>query len=96
MTPEDRLSAFLKADASPVRDVVFETQVMRRVAGRELATTLMTAAVMALAGGVVLWACAPMLSAVVEPLARMLAPVAAGLGIAVTVVLLAQGLLRRV
>lgn len=79
MTPEDRLAAFLSADAGPVRttvDAVFVAEVMQGVARRELRLKLASAAVTAVAAGAVLWACAPVLDLAVRMLAPVLAPAA--------------------
>jgi predicted nucleic acid-binding protein len=79
MTPEDRLAAFLSADAAPTRptvDAVFVAEVMQGVARRELRLKLTSAAVTAVTAGAVLWACAPVLDLAVRMLAPVLAPAA--------------------
>ncbi len=79
MTREDRLAAFLSADAAPVRpavDAVFVAEVMQDVARRELRLKLASAAVTALAAGMVLWACAPVLDLAVQTMAPVLLPAA--------------------
>lgn len=76
MTAEQRLAAFLREGQAPERDPAFSEAVMRRVARRELAARLASSAVLAAAAAAALWAVAPFLSAVVEPLARTLAPAA--------------------
>lgn len=95
MTAEDRLSAFLSEGQGPARDLAFEVEVMQRVAGRELLRTLGVAGLFAAAGGVVLWAVAPMLTPVIEPAAALAAPAAAILAVTAGVVLFGQGVLRR-
>lgn len=84
MSPEDRLTAFLSRDDTPVRhaaastaaDAVFVAEVMQRVARHELSVKLVSAAVTALAAGAVLWACSPVLDLTVRTLAPVLTPIA--------------------
>lgn len=95
MTAEDRLSAFLNEDRGPARDLAFELEVMQRVAGRELLRTVGVSALFAGAGGVVLWAVAPMLTPLIEPAAALAAPAAAILTVTAGLVLFGQGMLRR-
>jgi hypothetical protein len=76
MTAEQRLAAFLREDQGPSRDPVFADAVMRRVARRELAVRLATSAVFAAAAAAALWASAPAISAIVEPVARTMFPAA--------------------
>ena len=92
MTAEQRVAAFLGEEAVPRQDLVFVDAVMRRVARRELATRLSTSAVFATAAAVGLWACAPALSAIVEPLAQTLLPAAVLLTLTAAFVLFSQGL----
>jgi hypothetical protein len=99
MTPEDRLAAFLSADAAPARpavDAAFVAEVLQRVARRELQLKLASAAVTAAAAGAVLWACAPVLNLAVQALAPVLLPAAGILTLAAAAGLLgAQVLTRR-
>lgn len=104
MTPDERLAAFLSEDAAPVRsgsarpsvDALFVAEVMQAVGRRELGIKLASAAVTALAAGLVLWACAPVLDLAVQTLAPVLLPVAGILTVAAAVVVLGgQGLVRR-
>lgn len=99
MTPEDRLAAFLSADAAPARpavDAVFVAEVMQQVAWRELKLKLASAAVTAVAAGAVLWTCAPALDLAVSTLAPVLLPVGGILTLAAAVSLLGgQILIRR-
>jgi hypothetical protein len=99
MTPEDRLAAFLSADAAPARpavDAAFVAEVMQGVARRELRLKLASAAVTAVAGGAVLWACAPVLNLAVQTLAPALLPAAGILTLAAAISLLGgQVLMRR-
>jgi len=99
MSPEDRLAAFLSADAASARpavDAAFVAEVMQRVARRELQVKLASAAVTALAAGAVLWACAPVLNLAVQTLAPVLLPAAGILTLAAAAGLLgAQVLTRR-
>lgn len=91
MSPEDRLAAFLSADAAPARpavDAAFVAEVMQRVARRELRLKLASAAVTATAAGAVLWACAPVLNLAVQALAPALLPAAGVLTLAAGVVVL--------
>ncbi|MFZ0269864.1 hypothetical protein [Caulobacter sp.] len=91
MTSEDRLIAFLSADTAPVRpavDAVFVAEVMQGVARRELWLKLVSAAVTAVAGGAVLWACAPVLDLAVRMLAPVLLPAAGILTLVAAVSLL--------
>lgn len=90
MTAEQRLSAFLQEGRGPDRDPVFTTEIMRRVARRELGYRLATSAVLAAAAAVGLWACAPILNAVLVPMAHTLPPVAALLTLTAVFVLVTQ------
>jgi len=92
MTAEQRLSAFLQEGRGPEQDPVFAAEVMRQVASRELAFRLATSAVLATAAAVGLWASAPVLTAVIEPMARALPPVAALLTLTAVFVLMSQNL----
>lgn len=98
MSPEDRLAAFLSADAAPTRpavDAAFVAEVMQRVARRELQVKLASAAVTALAAGAVLWACAPVLNLAVQALAPVLLPAAGILTLAAAAGLLGGQILMR-
>lgn len=99
MTPEDRLAAFLSADAVPARpavDAAFVAEVMQGVARRELRLKLASAAVTAVAAGAVLWACAPVLDLAVRTLAPVLLPACGILTLAAAASLLGgQILIRR-
>jgi hypothetical protein len=99
MTPEDRLAAFLSADAAPARpavDAAFVAEVMQQVARRELRLKLASAAVTAMAAGAVLWACAPALNLAVQTLGPVLLPAAGILTLAAAASLFgAQVLTRR-
>ena len=90
MTAEQRLSAFLREERGPEQDPVFAAEVLRQVARRELMLRLRTSAVLAAAAAVGLWACAPVLSAVIEPMARALPPVAALLTLTAAFVMIIQ------
>ena len=92
MTAEQRLAAFLGEDQAPRQDAVFSAQVMRRLARRELAAGLAYSAVLAAAAAAALWAIAPALSAVIEPVARTLAPAAFLLTLTAAFVMFSQGL----
>ncbi|MDP1736486.1 MAG: hypothetical protein Q8L23_03490 [Caulobacter sp.] len=92
MTAEQRLAAFLREGQAPQRDPAFAVQVMRRVARRELAARLGISAVLAATAAAALWAVAPALSAVIEPLARTLAPAAVLLTLTAAFVMVTQGL----
>jgi len=103
MTPEDRLAAFLSQDDVPARnaaastalDAVFVAEVMQRVARHELSVKLGSAAVTALAGGAVLWACSPVLNLAVQALAPVLTPTAGILTLVAAASLLGGQLLAR-
>lgn len=98
MTPEDRLTAFLSANAVPARpavDAAFVAEVMQRVAGRELLLKLASAAVTAAAAGAVLWACAPVLNLAVQALAPVLLPAAGILTLAAVAGVLGSQILSR-
>lgn len=92
MTAEQRLAAFLSEGEGPQQDRVFSDAVMRRVARREFAAGLVTSGVFAAVAAVALWACAPVLSVVLEPLARMLLPAAILLTLTAAFVLFSQSL----
>lgn len=96
MTAEDRLSAFLGEGRGPVRDPAFDAEVMQRVARREFARTVTTAAALAASGAAALWACAPALSAVIVPAAADLAPAAAMLALTGVAIVVGQSILRRI
>lgn len=95
MTAEDRLSAFLSEGQGPARDLAFEVEVMKRVAGRELLRAVGVSGLFAGAGGIVLWALAPMLTPVIEPAAAFAAPAAAILAATAGLVLFGQGMMQR-
>jgi len=101
MTPEERLAAFLSEDDAPSRpastavNALFVAEVMQRVARRELAVTLASAATTALAGGAVLWACAPVLDLAVRTLAPALTPTAGILTLVAAASLLGGRMLAR-
>jgi hypothetical protein len=99
MTPEERLAAFLSAEAVPARpavDAMFVAEVMQGVARRELRLKLVSAAVTAVAAGAVLWACAPVLNLAVQTLAPALLPAAGILTLAAAASLFGgQALMRR-
>lgn len=92
MTAEQRLAAFLSDDEGPKQDPAFTDGVLRRVARRELVTRLSACAVFSAVAAVALWACAPALSAVLEPLARTLFPAAVLLTLTAAFVLFGQSL----
>jgi hypothetical protein len=74
----------------------FVAEVMQRVARRELQLKLTSAAATAVAAGVVLWVCAPVLNLAVHALAPVLSPAAGILTLAAAASLLgAQVLTRR-
>lgn len=98
MTPEDRLAAFLAEDDAPRRpavDALFVAEVMQRVARRELGVKLASAAATALAAGVVLWACAPVLNMAVHTVVPALVPTVGVLAFALTLTLLGDRMLTR-
>ncbi|MBX3480730.1 MAG: hypothetical protein KF842_10025 [Caulobacter sp.] len=72
MTPDEKLAAFFDADRAPAAAPAFNAAVMERVARRELVRALLTGAVLALGGGVALWATAPVLATALEPLSQSL------------------------
>ncbi|CAN1508270.1 hypothetical protein MCEMIH16_00715 [Caulobacteraceae bacterium] len=92
MTAEQRLSAFLQEGQGPEHDPVFIAEISRRVARRELLLGLTNSAVLAVAAAVVLWACAPALSALIEPVSRMLAPAAAVLTLTIAFLMISRNL----
>lgn len=92
MTAEQRLATFLRAGRGPEQDPVFAAEVMRQVALRELAVKLGTSAVFAAAAAVGLWACAPILNAVLEPVSRMLYPAAVVLTLTAAFLAISQSL----
>lgn len=92
MTAEQRLSAFLQEGRGPEQDPVFAAEVLRQVARRELVVRLATSAVLAAAAAVGLWACAPILNAVIEPMALALPPVAAALTLTAVFVAISRNL----
>ncbi len=98
MSPDDRLAAFLSEDAvsaRPAVDSIFVAEVMQAVARRELGLKLASAAVTALAAGMVLWGCAPVLNLAVQTLAPVLLPAAGMLTLAATVGVLGVQVLTR-
>ncbi len=99
MSPDDRLAAFLSQDAAcsarPAVDSIFVAEVMQVVARRELGLKLASAAVTALAAGMVLWGCAPVLNLAVQTLALVLLPAAGMLTLAATVGVLGVQVLTR-
>lgn len=93
MTAEQRLQAFLADAEGPKQDPGFSGRVMRRVARRELVRQLATSGAFAAAAAAVLWACAPALSAVIEPVARSLFPAAILLTLTAGFLVMSQALL---
>jgi hypothetical protein len=92
MTAEQRLAAFLQEGQGPGQDPDFSDAVMRRVARRELLAGLATSGVFAAAAAAVLWACAPALTALVEPVAQTLYPVAGLLACTAAFIVISQSL----
>lgn len=88
---DQRLRALFAADAPPARDPLFSTAVMAEVARRRFLGDVALLSVVALVGGVILWALWPSLTPVVTSLSEGLAPVAACLTLAAIVVVLAGG-----
>jgi len=86
MSPDDQLSAFLGETPKQSRADIFTAEVMKRVERQVFLERLGTAAVGAVAIGLVLWACAPALNAAVTTIAPNLAPTAAILAFAAAVV----------
>jgi hypothetical protein len=95
MTADDQITAFLRQERPPARDLAFESAVMRQVADRVLRQSLLVALVVSLAGGVALWAAAPALVRGLEPLANSLFSGVAVLAAAVTVLALVGPVGRR-
>ena len=95
MTPDERIASLLRQDMPPARDTAFECAVMRQVADRALCQSLLVALVVSLVGGLVLWAAAPALVRVLEPLANSLFSGVAVLAAAVTVLALVGPVGRR-
>lgn len=98
MSPDDRLAAFLSENAVPARpavDALFVAEVMQAVGRRELRLKLASAAVTAVAAGLVLWACAPALDLTVRTLAPILLPAAGMLTLAAAASLLGGQMLMR-
>ena len=93
MTPDDRLAAFLGEAPAPRASDVFVTEVMEAVERRAFLDRLLVGGAAALAGGVVLWACSPVLNLAVETLAPTLFPVAGMLVLAIGAALLGDRLL---
>lgn len=93
MTPEDRLAAFLGEVPPPRASDVFVTEVMEAVERRAFFDRLMAGGAAALAGGAVLWACAPVLNLAVDRLAPTLAPVGGMLALALAAAMLGGRLL---
>ena len=90
MKAEQRLESFLREGRGPEWDPVFAAEVMRQVAWRELVLKLGTSAVLATAAAVGLWACAPLLNAIIEPVSRMLYPAAAVLTLTAALLVISQ------
>ena len=88
MTPEERIASLLRHDRPPARDTAFETRVMQQVAGRALRQSLLMALVVSGTGGLALWAVAPALVRVVEPLSNSLFGGAAVLAATLTVLVM--------
>jgi Mg/Co/Ni transporter MgtE len=82
-------------EPAPKTDVAFVAEVMQRVARRELGVRLAVGAAWAVAGGAMLWACAPVLNLAVANLAPVLTPAAGMLALIGAGVVLGAPLLRR-
>lgn len=77
MTLDDQLAAFLGETPRQSRADLFSAEVMKEIERRVFVDRLWAAAAGAVAIGMVLWACAPVLDLAVSRLAPSLAPVAA-------------------
>ena len=95
MTVDDQIAALLRQDRPPARDSAFETAVMRQVAAKALRQSLLTALLLSGAGGLALWASAPALARVLEPLANSLFSGAVVLAATLTVLVLVGQVERR-
>lgn len=93
MTSDDKIAAFLGA-ARPAPAPAFNAAVMKAVARREMERSLALAAMAAIAGGVVLWALAPLLASVLEPAAQSMATGVAVLVATLSLVGMGQMVLR--
>jgi hypothetical protein len=62
MTPDDILNAYLKADAAPARDLVFEATVAERVARRRAVASVAALVPWCAAAAAGLWGLQPALS----------------------------------
>jgi hypothetical protein len=95
MTPDEKIAAFL-GSARPATDApAFNAEVMQRVAREEFGRAMAYVAIAALVGGLMLWAVAPILSVVAEALAPTLITGAGLLVVTVSLVVMAEGYLRR-
>jgi|GEM_PF-1832469 hypothetical protein len=95
MTPDERIAFLLRQDRPPARDTTFESAVMRQVAGRTLRQSLLKALVVSWTGGLALWAAAPALVRILEPLSNSLFGGAAVLAATLTVLVLVGQIGRR-
>ncbi|MBI1406092.1 MAG: hypothetical protein GC145_08205 [Caulobacter sp.] len=95
MTPDEKLAAFFDAGRPPVAEPAFNAAVMERVARRELVGALVTGAGLAVSGGVVLWATAPILATALEPLSQSLLTGTGLLVATLSLVALGERLLRK-
>lgn len=77
MTPDDKLQAFLAADAAPASDPAFAARVAEAVARRRLRTALGWSAGLALALTLFAWALAPVMADVLPVLSTQGLPLAA-------------------
>ena len=86
MTPDEQITVFLRQGRPAVQDTAFEMAVMTQVAGRALRQSIQAALLISAAVGLVLWAAAPALVRVLEPLANSLFSGVAVLAATLTVV----------
>lgn len=92
MTEADaRLKALFAEDEPPARDPAFSTAVMAEVARRRFVADVGLLAIVAAAGGFVLWAAWPTLSPLLTTTSAGLVPVMACLTLAVTAVAVLDG-----
>lgn len=91
MTDADaRLKALFAEDEPPARDPLFTTEVMAAIARRAFYLDVAMLSGVTVLGGLVLWACWPVLSLFAQAAGPQLTPIAAGLTLAATAVILLE------
>ena len=95
MTPDQKLAAFLAAEAPPARDPAFQATVAARIAARRAWMTVGALIPWTIAGTALMWGLRPFAGPLADGLAAAIGPSALVLAGAATTALVALWLARR-